>query len=439
MRFASIALAILLVSPVHGQTESEKELFDKSMALFRQAKFEEMIAGCDAAIEKKEFAALATGLKAIAYSEMGDNTKATETATSATEMSSGSDWQLAMLYSCLGYIQVRQGLHQDALVSAEKAIELADNAPFPIYVKMFVYYHRGQFPESIDLANECLERNEKFALALMLRGDAEANSSQSKEAYLSMVAAMQVDPNYVQGAWLLALYLANNGDTERAHAVLDAAEHINKNYYAIHTTRGVIYQMEGEIEKMEECVVKAYQLNDRNIEPITSYGYFLIQQERLDEAEPVCERCVERYPNNYHSFLMRGFLLSKQGKIDESIKNYQQCLELNPTQLRPMLMQGITYFVSERFEEAVEVLLALKKKNPKDWFGVMTLGQAYAKLGQHKKAIEEFTIVLDLVDDYGTPYAERAYSYEAIGEAAKAESDFEKAKELGWDESWRDQ
>ena len=46
----------------------------------------------------------------------------------------------------------------------------------------------------------------------------------------------------------------------------------------------------------------------------------------------------------------------------------------------------------------------------------MNLATAYAQLGRHEQAIEEFSYVLGIEKEYGFIYAERAYSYKALGE-----------------------
>ena len=438
MRFASLALVLLLISPAQGQSNTAQELFDQSMVLLRQAKFEEMIAGCDAAIAEKKFPALAMGLKAIASTELGDNEAANTLIASAMESELEDPIQQSLLHSCHGFVQVRQGRHNEALKSAKEAIKFAKDLWFPHYVKAYAHDYRGQTQECMDAVDECLKLAPRQPMALMLRGICQSNRNNETDAFTSMAGAMQSDPNFVWGAWMFAMELASRGSYDTAAQLLDSVEQVNDHYSPLLSARAFLHLVQSETEEQEACLNKAWEINDRHIESLTSKGFFLIRAGRFDEAKPIVDRCIEAYPDSFHSYLMLGVFRSGQEQIDEAVEAYEQAAQLNPTHFRPHLYLGMIYFDNEKYEQAVAPYRKLKELNPTYWFGIFNLGKAYAKLGQHKKAIEEFTDALDLVDDYGSTYAERAYSYEAIGESAKAESDFEKAKELGWDESWRD-
>lgn len=427
-----------LIQTVSGQTESEQKLFDNSLALFRQAKFQEMIDICESARTDKSLTSLATGLMAMGYAEQGDNLAASKTIALALENAPENNWQLAMLHSLKGFVELRQGLHAPALESVETAIELSDELAFPYYVKSFAYYHRGQNQKCIDAANECLKRNSENPMALILRGICQRNFLQEQESFASFVKAMQIDPEYVMGAWVFAMEFSVNGETERAFALLDIAEQTNADFFGTHVARAFAYQVEGNDEEQEACLRKAYELNNQHIEPLTSMGFFLLHAEQFDEAKEFIDRCIKLHPKNYHSYLMRGVFYLQQDKFDLAMEDFQRTAELNPTHDRPIHLQAMTYLEDGKLEKAVRMFREWKEMNPRNWYGIMQLGQSLAKLGQHEEAVKEFTEALKLDDDYGVLYAERAFSYEAIGESEKAAADFEKAKELGWEESLRD-
>lgn len=439
MRFASFALVVLFFSNVYGQTDSAPKLFHQSMVLFRQAKFEEMIAACDATIEAEEFAALATGLKAVAAIEQGEVKAANELIESALETKPEDSMQLSLLLGCQGFVEARQGRHEKAMESATQALKQSREHWFPHYVHAYVHYHRGQYQTCLDTLDDCLSIDPKQPMPLLLRGMCKSNQNNEWEAFSAMAGAMQWDTKFVWGAWVFAMELGSRGTYDTAAMILDSAEAVNENYSPVHTARAFLHQIQSEPEEQEACLDKAWELNDKHIESLTAKGFFLIQSERFDEAKPIVERCLECYPDSYHSYLMQGIFLSDQGQTKEALEAFEKAAEINPTHFRPHFYLGVIHYENEKYDEAVAPYQKAKELNPTYWFNIFNLGKTYAKLGQHKKAVAEFTRVLELVDDYGSPYAERAYSYEAIGEPAKAADDFEKAKELGWNESWRDE
>ena len=57
-------------------------------------------------------------------------------------------------------------------------------------------------------------------------------------------------------------------------------------------------------------------------------------------------------------------------------------------------------------------------------------GVAYAKLGQHTKAISDYTKAIELNQKYAAAYSSRGAAYSDLGEHTKAISEFNKAIEL---------
>ena len=59
-------------------------------------------------------------------------------------------------------------------------------------------------------------------------------------------------------------------------------------------------------------------------------------------------------------------------------------------------------------------------------------GTAYALLRKFKQAIQDFNKAIELNPNYAAAYNNRAYCYQELGDKAKAQADFAKAKELGY-------
>jgi len=68
--------------------------------------------------------------------------------------------------------------------------------------------------------------------------------------------------------------------------------------------------------------------------------------------------------------------------------------------------------------------------NPKDAWNYYHRGICYRNLGQHEKAIEDNSKVIELDPDNAYAYKNRGLSYEVLEEYEKAKADRAKAEEL---------
>ena len=70
--------------------------------------------------------------------------------------------------------------------------------------------------------------------------------------------------------------------------------------------------------------------------------------------------------------------------------------------------------------------------NPQEAKAYHGRGQAYSKLGQYERAIQDLDEAIRLDPQDADAYYERGMAYEKFDKTKEAELDFQKAKELGY-------
>jgi len=85
-------------------------------------------------------------------------------------------------------------------------------------------------------------------------------------------------------------------------------------------------------------------------------------------------------------------------------------------------------FLSQVIEAEINV-----KNNPKSSYAYCKRGLAYYNLQNYTQAIEDYTQAINLKPNYKVAYKLRGDAYKALGENEKAEADFAKARELGYE------
>jgi tetratricopeptide (TPR) repeat protein len=94
-----------------------------------------------------------------------------------------------------------------------------------------------------------------------------------------------------------------------------------------------------------------------------------------------------------------------------------------------LLESGIIAYREGRTEDAIRDLEAAIEIEPKSYSALFTLGNAYARLGHHDKAIKAFQLS-SLLADSSELHANIGNSYMALKDYASAKAEFKKAIEL---------
>ncbi len=91
-----------------------------------------------------------------------------------------------------------------------------------------------------------------------------------------------------------------------------------------------------------------------------------------------------------------GLMQHEAGDYPAAMRSFQETLQLKPSLYVPNLFLGIDYVRTGQPKQAVSLLLKAERMNAADPLPPLTLGHAYASLGEYDAAIGEFRRVLQL-------------------------------------------
>lgn len=121
----------------------------------------------------------------------------------------------------------------------------------------------------------------------------------------------------------------------------------------------------------------------------------------------------------------KGIDLKKDSKYEEAITAFKKAVSLKNDYNEALYQLGWCYNEKEMYKEALEVLQNEAKYNPtKPAASQFEMGYALKGLGQYDDAIEAFTKVLGLDEDYELAYKERGNCYYEKDEYEKALDDY---------------
>ena len=154
---------------------------------------------------------------------------------------------------------------------------------------------------------------------------------------------------------------------------------------------------------------------------------------RYDEAARLFQKVIDDQPDDGEAYAQLALTCLKLNRAAEAIAAAGKAIEISPGDADALQTRGSAYLELGRCGEAVDDLatsLAIDRDAKR--LGRMAetaylLGKARARQGEHHQAIRYFSLAINELPTWATPYESRAEVYERLGEAEKAAADRDEA------------
>ncbi len=145
---------------------------------------------------------------------------------------------------------------------------------------------------------------------------------------------------------------------------------------------------------------------------------------RYPQAIVAFDRAASLAPKNPDAFLMRGRANAGDQRIDAAIADFTKALELRPNDTQAMLERAREYLELKRYSAAIDDANRAIAVDSRFAPAYNVRGVAIRKLGDPKKALEDFTRAIELsaVTDN---YFQRGATYQMLGDHRRALADFD--------------
>lgn len=333
-----------------------------------------------------------------------------------------------------GWALIEQKKYQQALNDFNKAAELNPNSELPYFGRGWVYNQQKKYDAAIKEYDRVIELNPKYAIAWNNRGVAKSWLQQMPAAVADYDKAIELKPNYIKAYENRGKAMLGLGNTKQAEADLRRAANLTRSN-----------------EGGDKVIEKALAHNER--------GEFKIALRLLDEAAKI-------FPDNQFIFVNRGNIYNNYFRdYEAAIADYNKTIEINPKFSWPYHNRAIAYGRLKRWDEAIadygraidldqnyasayngrawsycqigkfeEALVDANRAvslKPNEANFLDTRAGAYASLKRYEEALADMNTAIKLSPE-GWLFYNRGKIYESMGEASKAQADFDKAKKLGY-------
>ncbi|CAE7275041.1 TTC6 [Symbiodinium pilosum] len=323
------------------------------------------------------------------------------------------------------------GQHQEALDDYAEAIRLEpDNATY-LHHKGLAYQGCGEVREAIACYEEALRRDpghhpSRFHLGIMCHAD-----GQYDRALEAFNGGVPPDEALHEARGLV---YRDMGDYQTAlvdfDAVIDLEPQRGRHYY----NRGVVYHRMGREQDAIEDLSRAIDLGSTEAAVFSERGLAWRSFGNMAQAVIDLTAAIEADGTQTLYLSNRAQCLFEQGLYDRAEADLSRALQIDGRDAELLYRRGITRYAQRHYAESIADLKAALAQGPIPGHEAEVyyhLGVSYANLGKHQLAVPVYDQAISLAKGDRPHYLhERAKSLQIIGEHKRALDDFSRVIDL---------
>ncbi len=293
-----------------------------------------------------------------------------------------------------------RGRVSEALVYAQRSVEIAPRVCEAHVVLGLVLCQLGRFPEAIAQDKQALQIDPDSARASFGFGVALNEMGRESEAVEHFVQALRIKPDYAEAHNDLGLALAQTGKSAEAVAQFEQALRINPDFADAHTDLGVALAQAGKIEDAIQHYRQAVRIKPNFTQAHYDLGLALAQTGKSAEAIAQYEQALRIKPDYAEVHNNLGIALARTGRIEDAIQHYEQALRIKPDYADAHYNLGIVLAQTGKSGDAIQHYEQAMRIKPDSADVHNNLGTILAQTGKTEDAIKNFEQALRINPNY---------------------------------------
>ena len=196
-----------------------------------------------------------------------------------------------------------------------------------------------------------------------------------------------------------SLYYFENNEISAALKDVRQAIHIDSSYSGYYVTISDIYLSMGNLKSSAESLDRAVLLDSKNKEAFLKLAELSIVIRDYEKALKYIDRAFQIDELESRGYFLRGVVKLETGDTIKGIRNFQKAIDVDQDFFDAHLQLGLLYLEKEN-KLALDYLnnaLNIDPLNPEVNYYI---GMYYQSTGEYEKAIQQYSLILDLNPGY---------------------------------------
>ncbi|MCF8219190.1 MAG: tetratricopeptide repeat protein [Bacteroidales bacterium] len=291
------------------------------------------------------------------------------------------------------------------------------------------YFDNEKYHLAIETCDRIIKENKGIANVWGLKGSAEYMLKRSRSSKESFERALNIDPEYEEVRYNLAITLADLGEYVKSLEQYNICLEINKDNTKAALNKSILLHrylndQKSAIEILDEILSK----DENNESALLNKAMVLLNNNELQASLELVDKYLERRPEDYEVISLKGTIL-----MDLDDPNAEKLLNLAKEKgaLRALFDKGVYYYSKEDFENAISYFKTAIEKGLRESVVSTYLGSAFGNLEKYDDALEVFTEALERDPENSDLLYNKGLTYSFLGEPEKTIEFFGKVDDAG--------
>jgi tetratricopeptide (TPR) repeat protein len=282
----------------------------------------------------------------------------------------------------------------------------ADPASAPLILEALGegYRRLSRIVNALRCSDDWLAREPDNVQAWAFRGKIHRQVGASQDAVTDFRRVTQLDPDYPQGRWSLAVVLSQTGRYEEAAGLLESIRRRGPDDADVRVRLAICRDNLGQRDEAVALLDDVLEKNPEHDLALRTRGVIALKAGELSEAESLLRRAVAASPYDYHARYALWDCLRRQDKTEQAEEE-----------------RGPMEHLFDLQQRQTEILGHVMSQKPDDPAVQCELGTLYLQLGRPEVGEAWLLNALRLDANYSPALKALAGYYSQRGDAEKAE------------------
>ena len=362
--------------------------------------------------------------------DAGDYKRAAEFFTEAIELNPDN----VMAWNGRAWTYAERKQYKQAIADFDKAIDLDSNSELSYFGRGWVHYRLREYAAAIKEYNKVIEINPNNSRAWNDRGAAKSWLGNMTAAVDDYSRAIELKPNYARAYENRSKAYASLGDEEKSAADRQRADKFNRSNKGADKLidEALTLRKHGDFDGALKILNEAAEKFPDNQYVYVNRGN-IYNDDLKNYAAAIADfdKTIELNANFSWPYHNRALAYERQNKNTQAVVDYGKAIDLDPNYASAYNGRAWNYFQLGNFDAAlVDVDKALKLK-PDEANYYDTRACVFMGLKRYDEAIADLERAIKLSPEAWI-YRRLGEVYKLTGDEAKAQAEFDKARELGY-------